>query len=124
MERGGESGEVGWFNLYGGANCGWCGDVGEPKVDVLFYNVVENGNPAFMGGEVLSKNGHANACVPGACVCEDIVEVMALVEFGRGVDVFDQPLNERISADVGEMCEIVGFGEVVTLPFPGKVSGA
>ena len=63
----------------GGANSGRCGDVGEPKVDVLFYNVVENGNPSFMGGEVLSKNGHANACVSGTDVSKDVVEIIALV---------------------------------------------
>ena len=36
----------------------------------------------------------------------------------------DQPFDERISANVGEMSEIVCFGEVVAFPFPSEVSGA
>ena len=32
-------------------------------------------------------------------------------------------MHERISADVGEVSEIVCFGEVVALSFPGEVSG-
>ena len=36
----------------------------------------------------------------------------------------DQPFDERISANVGEMSEIVCFGEVVALSFPSEVSGA
>ena len=36
----------------------------------------------------------------------------------------DQPFDERISANVGEMSEIVRFGEVVALSFPSEVSGA
>ena len=35
----------------------------------------------------------------------------------------DQPFDERISVNVGEMSEIVCFGEVVTLSFPSEVSG-
>ena len=36
----------------------------------------------------------------------------------------DKPLYERIRADVGEVSEIVCFGEVVALSFPSEVSGA
>ena len=89
MKRAGEIGKAGWLNLDGGANCGSCGYVGEPKIDVFFYDVVENGDPPFMGGEVLSEDGHANVCVPGAYISKNIIKVLALVQFGGGVDVVD-----------------------------------
>ena len=89
MKRAGEIGEARWLNLDGGANCGRCGYVGEPKIDVFFYDVVENGDPPFMGGEVLSENGHANVCVLCTYVGENVIKVIALVEFGGGVDVVD-----------------------------------
>ena len=89
MQRAGEIGKAGWLNLDGGANCGICGYVGEPQIDVFFYDVVENGDPPFMGGEVLSENGHADVCVSGAYISKNIIEVIALVQFGGGVDVVD-----------------------------------
>ena len=72
-----------------GANSGRCGDVGEPKIDVFFDDVVENGDSPFMGGEVLSENGHADVCVSGAYISNNIIEVIALVQFGGGIDVVD-----------------------------------
>ena len=62
-----------------GANSGRCGDIGEPKIDVFFYDVVENGDSPLMGSQVLSKNGHANVCMPGTYVSKDVIEVVALV---------------------------------------------
>ena len=89
MKRAGEIGKAGWLNLNSGANCGRCGYVGEPKIDVFFYDVVENGDPPFMGGEVLSEDGHANVCVSGAYISKNIIEVVALMQFGGGIDVVD-----------------------------------
>ena len=71
--------QAGWLGLDCGANCGRCGDIGEPMIDVFFYDVVENRDPTFMRGEVLSKDGHANACVFGAYVSKNVVEVVALM---------------------------------------------
>ena len=81
MKCGGEVGEAGRFHLYGRANCGSCGNVGKPKVNVFVDDVVENGDPTFMGGEVWSEDGDTNACVLGAYVCKNIIEVVALVKF-------------------------------------------
>ena len=72
-----------------GANSGRCGDIGEPKIDVFFYDVIENGDSYLMGGQVLSENGHADVCVSGAYISKNIIEVIALVQFGGGVDVVD-----------------------------------
>ena len=45
-----------------------CGELGEPLVYALLDNVVENRDPALVGCEVLSENGHANGCVSGTDV--------------------------------------------------------
>ena len=72
-----------------GANRGRCGDVGKPKVDVFFYNVVENGDSSLMGSQVLSKNGHADFCMSGPYVSKNVIKVVALMQLGGGIDVVD-----------------------------------
>ena len=89
MKSVGEIGEAGWFSLDYGTNRGRCGDVGEPKVDVFFYNVVENGDSSLMGSQVLSKNGHADVCMSGTYVSKNIIKVVALMQLGGGIDVVD-----------------------------------
>ena len=81
--------EARWLNLKSGANSGRCGDIGEPKIDAFFYDVVENGDSSLMGSKVLSENGHADVCVSGAYISKNIIKVIALVQFGGGVDVVD-----------------------------------
>ena len=62
-----------------GANSGRCGDMGEPEIDVFFYDVVENGDSSLMGSQVLSENGHADVCMSGTYISKDIIEVVALM---------------------------------------------
>ena len=66
-----------------------CGELGEPWINALLDDMIENGNSALVGCKVLSKNGYANGCVPGADVCEDVIEVPALVQCVGGTDVID-----------------------------------
>ena len=53
--------------------------LGEPLSDVFFHDVIENGNSAFMGCEVLSKDRNANSCASGTYVSKYIVKVIALM---------------------------------------------
>ena len=53
--------------------------LGEPLIDVFFYDVIENGYSAFMGCEVLPKDRDANSCVSGAYVSKYVIEVAALM---------------------------------------------
>ena len=53
--------------------------LGEPLIDVFFDDVVENGNSAFVGCELLAKDRDANCRVPCTNVGEYVVEVTALV---------------------------------------------
>ena len=65
------------------------GELGEPLIDAFLDDMIENGNSALVGCKVLSKNGYANGCVPGADVCENVIEVPALVQFVGGTAVID-----------------------------------
>ena len=49
MKRVGEVAKARWLGLDCEANCRRCGDVGEPMIDVFFYDVVGNGDSPFMG---------------------------------------------------------------------------
>ena len=40
------------------------------------------------------------------------------------MNVINEPFDEGVCADVGEVCKIVCLGEVVALSFPCEVSGA
>ncbi len=53
--------------------------LGEPLIDVIFDNVIENGYSAFMGCEVLPKDRYTNGSVPGGYVNEYIVKIIALM---------------------------------------------
>ena len=44
-----------------------------------FYDVVENGNSAFVGCEVLPKDGYANSRMSSTDIGEHVVEIIALV---------------------------------------------
>ena len=56
-----------------------CGELGEPLIDVVFDNVIENGYSAFMGCEVLPKDRYANSSVSGGYVSEHIVKIIELM---------------------------------------------
>ena len=45
---------TGCFGLNDGTDSGGCGEVGEPVIYVLLDNVVEDGNSALVGCQVLS----------------------------------------------------------------------
>ncbi len=56
-----------------------CGELGEPLIDVFFDDVVEYGDSAFMGCELLAEDGNANCCVPCCNFGEYVIKVIALV---------------------------------------------
>ena len=53
--------------------------LGEPLIDVIFDDVIENGYSAFMGCEVLPKDRYANGRASGGYVSEHIVKIIALM---------------------------------------------
>ena len=56
-----------------------CSELGEPLIDVFFDDVVENGNSAFVGCELLAKDRDANCRMSCTNFSEYVVEVTALV---------------------------------------------
>ena len=48
-------------------------------IDVFFDDVVEYGDYAFMGRELLAEDGNTNRCVPCCNFGENVVEVTAMV---------------------------------------------
>ena len=53
--------------------------LGEPLIDVVFDNMIENGYSAFMGCEVLPKDRYAYCRVSGGYVGEHVVKIVALM---------------------------------------------
>ena len=53
-------------------------ELGEPMIDAFFDDVVEYGDSAFMGRELLAEDGNTNRRVPCSSFGENVVEVSAL----------------------------------------------
>ena len=53
--------------------------LGEPQIDVLFDDVIENGNSSFLGCELLAKDRDTNCGMPCPYFGKYIIEVAALV---------------------------------------------
>ncbi len=51
----------------------------EPLIDVLFDDVIENGNSSFVGCELLAKDRDTNCGMPCPYFGKYVIEVAALV---------------------------------------------
>ena len=92
-------------------------------IDVFFDDVVEYGDSAFMGCELLAEDGNANCCVPCCNFSEYVVEITAMVQPGGGVDVITKPFNKRVCADNRRVGDVVCGREMLTLSLPSKIGG-
>ena len=54
-------------------------ELGEPPVDVVFDDVIENGNSPFIGFELLAKDGYPNSGMSCSNFGEYIIKVTVLV---------------------------------------------
>ena len=62
-----------------GADSVTSSELGEPLTDVFFYDVVENGDSAFVGCELLAKDRDAYCHMPCPNFGENVIEVTTLV---------------------------------------------